>query len=310
VKTLTTIFDTRHRGFTYDCIYFYVMADVIREMNGLEALDVRIYANAFRKKTEREHIYDDEEKLWRVHNVISKVPFLLPAVKSVTFSNRLPDYVPVNVFPPGYHPYYPSSNAMVVNQPREFEPLKNNGVEISRLRALPHALKVASTRTGNKKFITISIRSSQFQTPRNSDFQSWIKIAKDIENLGYSVFFIPDFENLVQCLNDIFAAPRCLIDATSDLYLRMAYYAVAKHNFCLSNGTSALLNFSPYPFSMFGIIREGVSNCSADFIKQALGLNPGEKFFWLKENQHFLYSDDSYVKVKRHLDDLIEMGQL
>jgi len=310
MKILTAIFDTRHRGFTYDCITFYVMADVIRELNGLDALDVRIYANAFRKKTEREHIYDDEEKLWRVHNIISKVPFLLPAVGSVTFSNRLPDYIPINVFPPGYHPYEPSSYALVVNTCREFEPLKDNGVEISRLRALPHALKVTSKRTDNKKFITISIRNSQFQRPRNSNFESWIRIAKYIEDLGYQVYFIPDFENLAQCLNEKFVSPRCLIDASSDLYLRMAYYAAAKHNFCVSNGTSGLLFFSPYPFSMFGIIREGVSNCSADFIKQALGLNYGEKFFWLNENQHFIYSDDSYVKVKIHLDRLIEMGQI
>jgi hypothetical protein len=286
------------------------MADVIRELNGLDALDVRIYANEFRKKTEREHIYDDEEKLWRVHNIISKVPFLLPSVNSVTFSNSLPEYIPTNVFPPGYHPHEPSPNAMVVNLPREFEPLKNNGVEISRLRALPHALKVATKRTGNSKFITISIRNSQFQSPRNSDFESWKKITKDMEELGYKVYFIPDFEDLVQCLSDLFVAPRCLVDAASDLYLRMAYYATAKHNFCVSNGTSGLLYFSPYSFSMFGIIREGVSNCSADFIKQALGLDAGEKFFWLDDDQHFLYSDDSYVEVKKHLDRLIEMGQL
>jgi len=310
MKKLTTIFDTRHRGFTFDCIIFYVLADVIRELNGFDKLDVRIYANAFRKKTEREHIYDDGEKLWRVHNIIAKVPYLLPAVDSVSFSSTLPDYIPTSVFPHGYHPHEPSQNAMLVNQIREFEPLKGNGVEISRLRAFPHAVSIAVARTEQMKFITISIRKSRFQEARNSNLESWKKIALDIELLDYQVFFIPDFEELSQCLNDSFVAHRCLVDASSDLHLRMAYYASAKHNFCVSNGTSGLLYFSPYSFSMFGIIREGVNNCTADFIKQSLGLNPGEKPFWLNDQQHFLYSDDSYFNVKKHIDVLIEMGQL
>jgi hypothetical protein len=310
MKKLTTIFDTRHRGFTFDCIIFYVLADVIRELNGFDKLDVRIYANAFRKKTEREHIYDDEEKLWRVHNIIAKVPFLLPAVDSVELSSSLPEYVPSNVFPPGYHPNEPSANALVVNQPREFKPLINSGVEISRLRALPHAIRVALERTCQKKFVTISIRKSRFQEPRNSDFESWKKLAVDIELLGYQVFFIPDFEDLAQCLNDPFVAPRCLVDASTDLFMRMAFYASSKHNFCVSNGTSALLIFSPYPFSMFGLIRENVNNCTADFVLQANGLSMGEKFFWLNERQHFSYTDDSYNEISKHLGSLIEMGQL
>jgi len=310
MKSLKVIFDTRHRGFTFDCVIFFVLADVIRELNNLDKMEVYIHIKGFRRKTEREFIYDDAEKLWRVHNIIAKVPLLLPSTNSIVIGDMLPQEWQVDVFPPGYHPEVPKEVATCVFQPKEFLAFKADNVEISRLRPLSHALEISKARVTHQKLVTISIRKSKFQEVRNSNLLAWKRLAGDLELMGYYPLFIPDFEDLEQCLEDPFLSHRILVDACSDLHLRMAYYAIAKHNFCVSNGTSALLYFSPYPFSLFGIVREGVNNCGADFLRHACGINIGEKYFWLRHQQHFVYTDDSYENLKHHLDYLILQGQL
>jgi len=310
MANLTVIFDTRHRGFTFDCIIFFVLADIVRELNDLQGLDIFIFTQGLRKKTEREWLYSDDEKIWRVRNIIAQIPLLLPATNSITVGRSLRLSEEARIFPVGYHPEKPTEGATYVFQPREFLPLSGKGIDIARLRACPHATKIIRSRLKHDKFVTISLRKSNFQEARNSNLDAWKESVKVLDALGYYAYFIPDFEDLNQCLQDDDLSRRVLVDATSDINLRMAYYSAAMHNFCVSNGTSALLYFSKYYFSMFGIVREGVNNCGLAFLKGASGLNLGEKYFWLSERQHFVYSDDSFKNIKEHLDALVGLGHL
>ena len=309
MKIVNVIFDSRHRGFTFDCVIFFILADIVRYINGFDSIVVRIIMNGFRKQTEREHLYSDDSKRWRLYHIVAQVPRLLESTVEISATSLLPESVPTNVFPSGYHPTHPQISAKTVFQPIVFSRFKDSGIEIRRLAAGSFAKSIVSERLGSRPFVTISLRSSKFQPARNSNIAAWLAFAEILEEMGYDVHFIPDFEDLY-ALSSPNLRGRLLVDAASDLQIRMAYYELAYHNFCVSNGTSALLYFSRCAFSMFGILREGVNNCTSEFLLSASGLRQDEKYYWLDERQHFIWEEDSFERIRAHFHDLVRLGQL
>lgn len=298
VSCLTLYYDTRFRGITFDCIAFFTLGEMLTKSRRFDGWRLVVNHESFRSQTEREHIYSVDEKLWRLRHIVIASTRLFPNLLSYEVSREPIRTISSNRFPPDYE--WGRQSKVGTITPVHFDFLRASGLDIRVVRAGVYCSRLVANMLSGRPFITISLRCSSFQPSRNSNIAAMEHLAM-LARERFLVVWIPDFEFVHQpngwrpsCPSDVYA-----VDAAMDVELRVAYYQGAVHNFCVSNGTSALLYYSQSSFSMFGIHREGVNNCGLSFLQAACGLSHGEKFWWLGTHQRIIWESDSVESVER-----------
>lgn len=160
------------------------------------------------------------------------------------------------------------------NGPDIFGPLLNDwirsGKRFVRLKSPKHPVEVDFT-------VTIRHHHLQGMHVRDSNREVWTKFA---EQIGAVV------------IDDWYDKPIHLHD-------RMALYAGAKMNFGVCNGPVHLISLTPYPVAMF------VNTETNRWTQHRRGINTGEKYSWMLDNQHLIWEeDDSLDALLRTFDDL------
>ena len=167
-----------------------------------------------------------------------------------------------------------------------------------------HALKIIQEKYGTN-YITVSLRTNRFQPLRNSNIESWSDVCDYIASKGFQPIIIPDFEDYFAEKSFKLINHPVAFEAIFDLALRVALYEKAKYNLGVSNGTVALFWHSKVPYSVFKIVTPGINNSSAEYWKEKCDVDFGENFWFMGQNQHLLWTDDSKDIIIAHLEHVL-----
>lgn len=300
---LNVYYDTRYNPVTFDFSYFLVNADVYRQSTPATSISLHIVAADYRIASLRDQAYEISEKRWRVQHIIGQVPRLLPTVVNISFHYDLPK----NVVSPSFPPNYPENYAEGLSSyyyPKYFLHGYDQGAKVQPFKASEHAKHLVRNFTRGHEYITVSLRTSRFQTARNSNLTAWYKFSQAVKASGRRVLVIPDFE-------DVFHERLAwkydwdIVDfASHDLDLRLALYEDAEDNFVINNGVASLLWFSNCPFKMFKLVTPQIWATSKKYLKTSWEIEPGNTPRIFGEHQKWLWDDDSVENLMPFVDQM------
>lgn len=303
---LNAYYDTRRAPITFDFIYFLINAECYRQVGQLPAISLHIICHAFRNLSPRDQEYDDSEKIWRVHHIIGQIPKLLPTVREKSFRFEELKQVSLPSYPP-YYPFHVGDSALRSYSPTVFRGLhEEKGCQIQPFVASKHAKNLIRSYTKGRRYITISLRTTEFQTERNSNIEAWYKYSLAMRDSGVNVLVIPDFEDAFK-ERVAWKYDWEVVDfAAHDLDLRLALYEDAIDNLAVNNGVTALLFFTKCPFKMFKVAVPGVVTTSTEFLKGNWDVDPGETPSFFQDNQRWIWQDDTVENLMEYSGTLKE----
>ena len=311
---LTCYYDLHYQPNTFDFVIFLAGANAYGEQIKATKLEIRIIYFSFGEEAECESIYRDNEEAWKFQNIISKLPYLLSKVVSVTLSNEIPEIVNLPCYPPPINEI--RGNALTYFN--YIEPLKDKykffhslGFLKKKFFDYPEAFQCFSSPTDalkiikenySKEYITVSLRTKAFEPLRNSDIKSWNHICDYISSKGFQPIILPDFEDYFN--EKIFKQINYPLadEVIIDVRLRMALYQNAKHNLAINDDISQLLLCSKAAYSIFKWVVPGTSSCTAEYHRNTNNLKFGEMIWFMNDNQFLLWTDDSKDFVIKHLE--------
>jgi len=311
---LTCYYDLRYQLNTFDFVIFLAGANAYREQIKAAGLEIKIINLDCKERAIDGSSYQEEVDPWKFQNIISKLPYLLSKVVSVTLSKEIPEIVNLPCYPPPINEI--RGNALTYFN--YIEPLKDKykffhslGFLKKKFFDYPEAFQCFSAPTDalkiikekySKEYITVSLRTKAFEPLRNSDIKSWNHICDYISSKGFQPIILPDFEDY---FNEKFfkqinypIADEVIIDVR----LRMALYQNAKHNLAINDDISQLLLCSKAAYSIFKWVVPGTSSCTAEYHRNTNNLKFGERIWFMNDNQFLLWTDDSKDFVIKHLE--------
>ena len=297
---VTAYYDMKTAPITFDFCNFIVAATAFAAGKGRPDFDLVVIADAFRNKTPREKTYTMVERRWRLWNLIIEIVKIVPQVRNFSLLQRVPTSFSPNSYPPNYHPT--GANGIPYNKVPVMK-LHDMKLAVRIFKASDYAKRAIDNLipdTG-KKLIAVTLRKSVVDPLRDSRLPDWIEFIKMLEARGYQVVIVPDQDDSL--------GPRELskygwnvIDVASmSLDLRLAIYERAHMNYVTNGGMVDILVFTKVPFKWFSVIVEGHHMARAEYYT-SMGLQIGDKYPWLDDNQEMLWIPDSLPNLVASLD--------
>ena len=296
---LNVYYDLKYVPCTFDFATYLVLCNAIRQDMNLDSMAVNIICGEFRKRTARDHKTLDSHKNWRVHNILSRLPFLIPEVTDLDIIKRSIDRIEFPAFPGGYPSEDTNSSHFPVS-PKVLEHfVSNKAINLRPYRASEEAKKIINS-TFDDNVITITLRTSKHNPIRNSNLDEWYKVSQELKNSNFRPIIIPDFDDYMNEQDFAKYDWEIYAPAIIDLDLRLALYEKAYDNLCINNGTSVLLHYSDCKYRMFKIICD-TDSTTPEFYKTITGLELEGKYEFATSDQHFIWEDDSADIILKHL---------
>jgi len=298
---LHVYYDLRFLPNTFDFAPFLAGANAYREKIGCEGIELTLIASSFRKRTEREYLYDEFEKKYRLQSILIRLPLLINTIKKFSvLLDEVPNLVSYPFYPPNYNLVEPKNMNMYFHIRTLREKFLAYKEALKPFAAPKHAIELVKKKY-EENFYTLTLRGHRFQKERNSNLKAWKKFLEYCDSLEKRVIIIPDMEDLYSTQHYV-ELPGCKdLVASVDITFRMALYALAIDNFCVSNGTSSLLIHSKYPYKMFGLVCPNVSNCTYEFVSNATGLEWNQRIEFQAENQSIIWERDDFDIIKNYI---------
>ncbi len=144
--------------------------------------------------------------------------------------------------------------------------------------------------------LTITIRESKIKPLRNSNIGEWIKSAERLKDMGYSVVFVPDTDNLQMEFGSFESYPEAALKPD----VRMALYQKSVLNLGIGNGPMGLCFYSKNPYLMFRMHDERFQEQSAAFMA-ANNLHIGSQAPWRTVGQALVWEEDTEDNIIKHV---------
>jgi hypothetical protein len=296
---LNVYYDLQFSPVTFDFSVFLILSNAVRQRLKLKTMAVEILCKNFRNWSDREKEISDDSKRWRVSNILSRLPFLIPEVDSLKINNSNLEEIKLPSFPGGYPPPPGIAYKMpyTANYLKDF--YEDDSVNLRPFKSSQGAQNLIN-HLFQDNVITISLRTTKFQSPRNSNIKEWYKVYNILKKAGFKPIVLPDFEDLMG--KKIYANYdwEVFLPASLDIDLRMALYEKAFDNLCINNGPSSLLCFSNCPYKLFKFVTPEVNTATEKAHKEILNISRGENFkFAAKSGQKIIWEpDDSEIITK------------
>ena len=295
MTSFTAIYDLKRAPITFDFGTYLALIDCYRQLKGHHSINLIIKAGAFRKLTPRDLGMPVPEKQWRLKNIILDCCELLPSILDIQVVRSDTDCGQNIDFPENYlkdpaslkrFPYYAS----------DLYPFFNKGAQPRVFKAPEHAFTLIQNIT-RSPYITLTIRTSRHFSSRNVDLEDWYMFYRYLRESGYTVFVVPDQE-------DVFSARQfenydwqAYEPASLDIRIRAALYERALLNICSTNGPTYMMFFSDAPLLAFDQFRGELFK--PEDLKKMLGLSPGEIWPWSGPHQRFTWQDSDFKSLVR-----------
>ncbi len=229
-EIINVVYDLSEMPITYDFSCFLAIADCIRQINNKKFLNLIILNESYRRKTLRDHSLNEDDKNWRVENIIIPVAKRLESVIGIEYYKNKKMFTEDNykiIYPTGKEKFNLYTHSII----NHLYNAKANPVVYD---SSVHAKKIIANKYIGK-YITCTLRTSIFDQNRNTKIDEIIKFKERIEN-NYNdikVIIIPDHD---QSFNNNKFYKDIDILASTNLDYRIALMQNAILNFGPSNG--------------------------------------------------------------------------
>lgn len=298
---LHVYYDTRLAPVTFDFATFLVNAEAHSQLVGTTSIYLYIIAPKFRMMSTRDVEYDDAEKTWRVHHILGQLPRVLPSVKRTILQRDSFNQISYPNYPVDYPPLQGSKNKFPYFASQVIKNYRS-GLNVQPFRASEHAKFLARSVTRGHSYTTISLRTSKFQTTRNSNLDAWYQVYSRLTQAGKTVWVIPDFEDMLNDRKALQYDWKLAEFSAYDLDLRLALYEDAEDNLAVNNGVCSLLNFSLAPHKVFKIETQGIQATEAASILQLWGAEPGQTPEIFQDNQRWIWQEDTFDNIMSQIE--------
>lgn len=254
---------------------------------------------------EYDSVIDDQSKLWRFHNIIMPLISLSPFCRGIYIlpkRNNILEFVKNHdVYPYLYDGFnLRASSVAEFMYKKLYQPNLVEG-----LRALPQGIKYVQdwlqVNLVTKAVVTITLRSSPFDTHRNSNIDAWSKFSNYLLENGFHPVIIPDTDNaFIQ--DSVFTGASVFRECSWNLGLRAAIYEIAYLNFFVPNGCATLPIFNPCcSYICMNMLPTG-SIVTTEKAYEAVGHKIGEDYKFATSQQRLCWKPDSFANIKDEFD--------
>lgn len=314
-STLYCFYDLLYSPITFDFIQFLVFAEIIRKHHQYENISVVIFTGEdylFRKRTEKDVVLDDHEKLWRLRHVIAPTCWSLPSCQGVWITHNREDVRTFHaslhekqVFPLNYSPETPKVAFTV----RQLVALHNAGADLNVFRApLVAKRKVEEwVKTNNieKPILALSLRNDHLHQWKNSELNQWVMFEDYLLKQNIQPVVIPDtFLALRGLFPKISPGAKLFFQGSLDFELRAALYEKAFATVS-SHGGPAMYNLFRSD-SRCLIFQGDTANPSESEFHRMWGVKWGEQPPWTTRLQRIVYQNDDFGNLVKNFEKLLD----
>jgi len=297
---LLFVYDSLVNPITFDFLHYLYCVNWMRKSRGLLYLDILI-VNRPESSSNREVSYISaigaDNIFWRLTNLIVPLTrlfasvgrvFIVDASEAFRLAGRYD-----HMYPEGYSYANPKNAVCRLDQP--------GLIYQSDLTFSKTAMEIIGSYFNSsdaRKIVTITLRSYDYISCRNSDIPSWIEFAKELDPLKFRVVFIPDASSngilKIQQLESF----EVFDSACWNIELRAALYHRAWMNMGVASGPlaiSGLLN------NVWTVMIDRSLDYPEDFYKTcySTGVLPGKvPNFYSNTCQFYLGRDDASTLLK------------
>ena len=190
--------------------------------------------------------------------------------------------------------------------------LAEAGEEVQVFTAHPQVKEAVERRLRDivlgRRLVTITLRETRYQQPRNSNLTAWASLARSLSAEGYAVVVLRDHERVSESLPGDWGTAVALPEAVWNLHWRLALYELAWLNLGVNNGPAFLAILDPHTrfliFKMLGDTPEtSPQHC------RRLGFAPGERLRFMKSHQRLVWEiDEAGVLHERVFETLSDLS--
>ena len=296
---IVAYYDLKTAPITFDFCHFIVAAVSYAKLLGKPDIDLVIVVDGYRNLTPRELSYTLTVRTWRLWNLIVEITKLVPAVRNLTIAQRPLNVVAAHAYPKDYHPIYNNKTPYSIPFVTKFH---NHGADVRCFQPSRYAVEAAENlvpRTG-KKLISITLRKAAHDPQRDSKLDDWRDFIEVLHERGYQVVVIPDQDDSLGGRKIHGYGWNVLDVAAMSLDLRLAIYQHCDMNYVTNGGLVGLFMYSKVPFMWFSVIVEGSAVANREYYKRQ-GLEYGQKFAWMADNQEMIWEPDTVVNLTASL---------
>lgn len=293
-------YDLKRAPITFDFCHFIVSAAAYAAALHRPGFDLVLIADGFRNVTLRERSYSLMERQWRLWNLIIELTKIVPQIQNLSIARRGVSTRSLNAYPPDFHPLGSSRIPYGTDTVRKFHGM---GVDVRIFQPSQYALLAADRLIGNAggKAVTITLRKASFDPARDSRIEEWHEFAKILTARGYQPIIIPDQDDALgeRSINRFHWQ---VIDvAAMSVDLRLAIYSRAAMNYVTSGGMVGLFMYTKVPFMWYSVLVDDSHVGTLDYYRSQ-GLEHGQKFPWLGDNQSMVWEPDTLANLEASLE--------
>lgn len=311
-QILNVIWDLKYAPTTFDFVNYLAIVECWRKHNGYEKIHFYFDFRFIRVLTPREKAMSQAERLRRIFNIQVPLVNLLPRVTKVLYATRADDEfdLPVdNIFPPDYpRDFVPKEYWSFPIYPKILNKFQEKGINIQCFKPPISSIDLVKRKYKDNKYITITLRKSDFFEVRDSDFEVWYKAFLYAKFKGIQVVVIPDQDDVFR--NEVYKQYEWLssidVVASIDVCYRTALYSNAMHNFGISNGPYGIVLYLKCDFTFFVIINEEINATKKVYVEQSFKIQEGQSPSWFLDEQAFIWETPTIEIIKPIIDRVFE----
>ena len=294
---LNVYYDTKFAPTTNDFGSYLVLANAVRQSMGAESMGVTIIADQFREYSPREKKTPKREMRFRLSHILSRLPFLIPEVVSTDITTAPSIDIQLPAFPGGY-PGHPQDLRQIPYHHKNLHSFYGQeGINLRPFRSSEQAKFFIDNLFGDD-VIAIHLRTSHFQTERNSNLDEWYKVSQELKRLKFRPIVIPDFDDCMRNKDYKKYDWEVFEPAAFDHDMRLALSERAVNNLVVNHGAINPMVHSDCPYIIFKWL-SGTAQSTVEFHKKNFLLDYGEDFKWAGANQHLIWEpDDADIILK------------
>lgn len=306
-RLLHAFYDLDWMPISFDFSTFMMAAEIERARQGLEGITLHLVPgrhDGLRLESKGiESALPQQNRLWRVQNLLLPMAGLLPTVKSCAL---LPDREAAfrtanqaeRVFP-GKGSFRSLSLADLYQMVTPKLHLARNTERFTAPeQGKRYVEQWLSPRLGARKLVTITLRQSPKAPERNSRLTDWRGFADGLDPTSYLPVFVPDTDAALDERADLLGSHPCLPEAAFNLGLRLALYESAHVNLLTSGGPILLCQYNPRCKYLY--FKPVVEGCAEAEIATQLerGYLPGQSPPYATPFQRWIWQDDKQEAIE------------
>lgn len=298
-RSLLAIYDLYSYAPTFNIYEFLSGAKIFADKNNISSIDLLILRRSLSEATviqpQAKPEYD-----FRLNDVLLNAIPMFPIKNTYNLNSIKASEKLINT----YDKLFPPEFTVEINESKKdadryyLQPYLRDyflsGLAVPSISPPVFAFKTIRNLKKNNKLITITIRNAKHLTSKNSDLQSWKKVADYYRNLDFNVIFIPDIES-IELIDEqeIFS----MLSVANQSY-RTALYDAADLNIGVNNGAIAPLFFNANARMLLAKVYTEHTNTSESVFTKLTGItSKNEGWVRVPWHQFIFNSNENFDEI-------------